>query len=557
MARDDLFKIINEFRDKYFRFFPKKATELGNHDYDDSLGKWNREGVRERITFLQHYHDLIKESLEIDALVLKNIIDSNLFHLKVLKPYTRPDFFASYALESIDRLIHLLQHADQNEDLESVVNSLVSRVSNFPILFEQSKEWLTRTTPASRNLTLNMVAFFKEFLETDYRAFIRSIKLPNHFSEKLIGVIPFTSESLTRFARFVSTLEIIPTDHPSLRRPGNFIKNLFQQKYSLTYNTSDLLDIASDAIASLKANMMAISGPNINKYYMQLINRNLIYFSKNDLNHYIMGYIKEKADEYISFCKKTKLIPVRRKPLIEWTPLYKRKSSPLASYIPCGPYESLRQQGTLWVCPAPIPLTKKEFFKKKSLYHRQMINSLLIHELIGHHLQFDHISEIEREVFKISSNLTSDEGFALYVEDVFTEEYAKVLPDAQEAEDMVFFQKKAELMRAHRVYIDTSLATGRISLEEAINYFSLQNSIPFDTAKAECEKYYLNPGMASSYMIGKIELMRLRDKLETKFKDSFSLPLFHQGLINYGAIPIPLIQRSMIEKIFRTENIIR
>ena len=118
------------------------------------------------------------------------------------------------------------------------------------------------------------------------------------------------------------------------------------------------------------------------------------------------------------------------------------------------------------------------------------------------------------------------------------------------------FQKKAELMRAHRLYVDASLATGRITLEEAVNYFSLQNSMPLETAKAECEKYYLNPGMASSYMIGKIELMRLRERLQNKFRDAFSLPLFHQGLVNYGAIPIPLIQRSMIEKIFRAENVI-
>ena len=89
MAKDDLTKTVADFRDKYFRFFPKKATELGNHDYDDSLGKWNREGVRERITFLQHYRDLIKDSLEIDALIIKNILDSNLFHLKVIRPHTR------------------------------------------------------------------------------------------------------------------------------------------------------------------------------------------------------------------------------------------------------------------------------------------------------------------------------------------------------------------------------------------------------------------------------------------------------------------------------------
>lgn len=554
MPKDDISRVVAEFRDKYFRFFPKKATELGNHDYDDCLGKWNREGVRERITFLQHYRDLIKESLQIEALVLKNIIDSNLFHLKVIKPYMRADFFAGYALESMDRLIHLLQKAEEPKELEEVVNALVSRVNGFPILFEQSKDWLLCTTPVSRNLALYMVEFFQAFLETDYRAFIQSLDLPDSFREKLMGVIPFTIESLSRFAHFVRTLEVIPLDHPSLKRSKTFFRDLFKQKYMLSYNHNVLMDLAREKIASLTHEMKEIGGSEINLYYQKLVERNQFPFSKRDFNDHLMRFFEEKVDEYFSFCESTGLIPTRQKPLIEWTPIYKRRSSPLASYVACGPYETLRHQGVLWICPADEPFSRSAYEGKKSLYHRQMVQSLIIHELIGHHLQFDRIRDLDRESFKISSNLTSDEGFALYVEDMFTSEYAKSLHNAQEADDMMFFQKKAELMRAHRVYVDVSLATGRLSLEEAIRYFSQQNAMPLETAKAECEKYFLNPGVASSYLIGKIELMQLRNRLKQKFQSHFSLPLFHQGLVNYGAIPIPLIQRSMIEKLFHAEH---
>jgi len=561
MVHEDNERFIQEFRDKYFLFFPKKATELGNHDHDGALGKWGREGVRERITFLQHYRDLIKDSLEIDALVLKNIIDSNLFHLKVVKPYTRPDFFAGYALDSIDRLIHLLQQAALSENpdpegLEKVVDSLVSRVNEFPVLFEQSKEWLFRTTPVSRNLTLHVLDFFQSFLETDYRSFVKSLDIPSHLTEKLLGVIPFTINSLSRFAGFVKTLEVIPLDHASLKRPKNFLNNLFRRKYNLEYDARDLLNIARDSICRLTQCMEAIAGGDIARFYERLIERNLIPYSRNGINDHLMRYVREKSEEYFDFCRRTAFAPADRMPLIEWTPTYRRRNSPLASYIPCGPYESVRNSGVLWVCPAPSPMAKKDFFSRKYLYHHQMINSLIIHELVGHHLQFDRLGAIDRDAVKISSNLTTDEGFALYMEDVFTEEYAKTLSSPQEAADMIFFQKKAELMRAHRLYLDVSLTTGRITLEEAVRYFSEQNSMPLETAQAECEKYYLNPGVASSYMIGKLELTQLKERLEKKFGQTFSLHLFHQGLVNYGAIPIPLIQRSMIEKLFKSEKVI-
>ncbi len=556
MPRDELSKTIREFRDRYFRFFPKKATELGNHEYDDILGKWNKEGVRERLTFLQHYRDLIKDSLEIDALILKNIIDSNIFHLKVLRPYKRPDFFVTYALDSVDRLIHLVGEAEGAEERRRVVDSLVSRVNGFPVLFEQSREWLEKTTPVSRNLALYMVDFFQEFLEKEYREFIYSLELEREFNEKLLGVIPFTIESLQRFSHFVKTLEVIPLNHPSLRRPGNFLKDLFRQKYLLDYTAKGLLGTAQAKIESITGEMEEVAGKDPERYFQEMVERNAMAYSGNGLNQRIMGYFKDKAEEFFGFCGESGLIPTHRLPEIEWTPLYKRRSSPLASYVPCGPYETLRSHGVLWVCPVEEPLSKKAFRERRYIYHRQQMNSFIIHELIGHHLQFDHMREVDREAFKLSNNLTTDEGFALYAEDVFTEEYAKTLRDRQEADDMRFFQKKAELMRAHRVYVDVSLATGRLSLEEAVRYFSEKNSMPVETARAECEKYFLNPGTASSYLVGKSELMGVREYLEEKFGEGFSLALFHQGLINYGSIPIPMIKRSMLERLFREEKVI-
>jgi len=557
MIKNNLPKIIMEFRDRYFMFFPTKATLLGDHGYDGSLGKWNKEGVREKITFLEHYRDLVKESQEIDALILKNILDSNIFHLKFVQSYRRPDSYVDYALESIDYLIHLLEKAKDQEIKKDIVNVLVSRVNGFSTLFEQSKEWLTYTTPISRNLALSMVKHFQRFLETDYRAFIYSLNLALEFQEKLIGVIPFTIESLSRFGDFVRTLEVVPLSHPKLKRAKSFFRNLFRQKYLLDYSTDYLLEFVEKKIASLTDDMSAISGGDIEGYFQSLLERNQITCSPDGgINAHMMDYFLRKSKEYFEFCRSTDLIPTDHEAMIEWTPIYKRSTSPLASYISCGPYETIKKEGIFWVCPVKEPVSREEFRERRSIYHYQMMNSLIIHELIGHHLQADQIPKLGNEVYRFSSNLSFDEGFALYVEEMFPREYTKTLTDQREIDEMIFYQKKAELLRAYRVYVDISLGTNRISVEEATRYFADKNSLPQETAKAECEKYYLNPGVASSYLIGKIAIMNLREHLEEKFKETFSLPLFHQGLVSYGSIPIPLIQRSMIEKLFIAENVI-
>ncbi|MFO7885991.1 MAG: hypothetical protein R6U68_14340, partial [Desulfobacteraceae bacterium] len=138
----ELDQIICEFKERYFRFFPEKATHLGDHRFDRYLSTWNRQGVKEKTTFLEHYRDLVNNSLDTRALILKNITESHLFHLKRIKPFLNPDFFVKQALGAIDRIIYLLEKGDNTDIQHHLADSLVARVSLFPVLFEHSREWL-------------------------------------------------------------------------------------------------------------------------------------------------------------------------------------------------------------------------------------------------------------------------------------------------------------------------------------------------------------------------------------------------------------------------------
>ena len=313
---------------------------------------------------------------------------------------------------------------------------------------------------------------------------------------------------------------------------------------------STLVKKTQKIIDELTDDLYDISGGNIGDYHDTLVDENLFPFSGEKTNADIFKYFVQKTNEYITFCKSTGLFPVDSVPDIDWTPSYKQKSSPLASYIDKGPYEALLDNGIFWISPVPEPVNKETYLGLKNIYHKQFMNSITIHEVIGHHTASENLEKNLDNAFTFSSNLTYDEGFALYVEDVFTQAYVdqSAMP-AKEKDHMLFFQKKAALLRAHRVIVDIGLGTGEMDINDASKYYADKNEFPLETARNECEKFYLNPGTASSYFIGKLEICEIRNLLKKQHGENFSLNRFNKLMVSFGSIPIALIRRKILETI--------
>ncbi len=59
--------------------------------------------------------------------------------------------------------------------------------------------------------------------------------------------------------------------------------------------------------------------------------------------------------------------------------------------------------------------------------------------------------------------------------------------------------------------------------------------------------YLANPGLAMSYMAGKLEVIRLLAGAKQKFGDKFSLRRFHDHLWKNGNVPLSLIRWEMLD----------
>ena len=61
------------------------------------------------------------------------------------------------------------------------------------------------------------------------------------------------------------------------------------------------------------------------------------------------------------------------------------------------------------------------------------------------------------------------------------------------------------------------------------------------------------PGQATSYKIGMIEILRLRQKAEEQLGDRFDIRAFHDTVLGGGALPLALLERKVDEWIATIE----
>lgn len=170
---------------------------------------------------------------------------------------------------------------------------------------------------------------------------------------------------------------------------------------------------------------------------------------------------------------------------------------------------------------------------------RWLLASTVFHETEpGHHLQQAVLLE-GPPVPAIRTVLWSPgygEGWALYAEQL-AEELG--LYEGDEAGRIGY--ALTTLLRACRLVADTGVNSLRWPREQAIAWM-IDNGIPRPLAVNEVERYCVWPGQACSYMIGKGEWLRLRDRARSALGSRFDLRAFHASGLAAGPVPLTMLQ---------------
>jgi len=177
------------------------------------------------------------------------------------------------------------------------------------------------------------------------------------------------------------------------------------------------------------------------------------------------------------------------------------------------------------------------------------LNHVVHHGAIGHHVQnyyaYTGPSEIGRVAavdcasrIAMFSGGSMAEGWACYATDLMDE--------------CGFFTADESLAQQHtrarllaRAVVDLGLHDGSLSFADGVALYRDRVGMSPDAARGEACKNSMFPGTALMYWLGTDTLHRLRSERQRVEGAAFSLRRFHERVLAFGSIPVPLIAELM------------
>ncbi len=164
----------------------------------------------------------------------------------------------------------------------------------------------------------------------------------------------------------------------------------------------------------------------------------------------------------------------------------------------------------------------------------------------GHYFQMTIAAGLDLPLFRrCEAPQAFLEGWALYSEGLAVEMglYSTALQDLARLD--------LTLQRACRVVIDTGIHSLGWSPQEAAAYYETERGSPTGSQYWMMGRYVGFPAQGLSYMIGMLEFVALREKVEAALGNRFSLIEFHDLVVGNGAMPFPILERLVDEYIAR------
>jgi len=493
-----------------FKLDPSWATSRGFHEYDDKLPTYFMRKVNRFLIQTTRLHrrldKVVEDSLSIEKWIdYKAILadmDTQAFLLDEIKVWKSwPTLYADGVIGGIYALL-------VSPDKTNIETNLASRLSGIPEVISRARENLTTPSRlhcevASRSLR-------------DFLPFLEDLAGQEDFSLDQ-ALINSAAVSLAGFADYLDSLAV-DADPDFALGYDNFMR-LLDLKHMVRDDPEDLAAYAGHVLSKTRERLEDLpEGAGGGAFDTTAA----LELEPEDL----LDYYRVEAESALAFIERRDLMTLSGGSRLEIgaTPAFLRNLIPGYAYLPPGPLDD-DQVGRFFV-PLPPVLDLDAKIRHQWDFTRGRFTGPVIHESYpGHHLQLTTANRNISYVRRLQANTFTIEGWALYCEELMAEEgYGGDAQMRRVLEGIIF--------RAARVIVDVNLQTGEYSLEEAIDFMINETRAPRSYIEKEVLRYAVEPAQPMSYIIGKREIMKLRDDVRGEMGDAFTLKTFHDNLLS-------------------------
>ncbi|GAA5191928.1 hypothetical protein GCM10023322_50410 [Rugosimonospora acidiphila] len=169
---------------------------------------------------------------------------------------------------------------------------------------------------------------------------------------------------------------------------------------------------------------------------------------------------------------------------------------------------------------------------------RQTSEASAFHEAVpGHHFQRAVLMERrDLPLLRQCASVTAyTEGWGLYCERL-ADEMGLYSGDVDRLGMLTL-----DSMRAGRLVVDTGLHFKGWSRQQAIDYLTANTPMALLEIATEVDRYISAPGQALSYMVGRLEIQRIRAEATRSLGERFDIRQFHDVVLGGGPLPLSVL----------------
>ncbi len=545
---------LDEFLAHYYRRRPVTATFTGMHDYDSVLPNWSANGLTELDAEMRQVADRLSaehpptssiDTLRADADALDAELARRFLEIQLAENGGTHGVRGNPSLwtgEAIFGVIGLMTR--DFAPVEQRMHDAAARLESTPNFFDQARATLTFDTPATWTAKAQRECEGAAVLfGSGVEKWIAACRPSSQFTQRLRAA---AGRARRAFSEFSSWLEGRPAATASAMSLGaHGYDFLLERGHWCAESRATLLASARAELIEAKERLEYLAGPSGWAGVQQQL------AAKHPTPDDYLASFERVWTACRSRAEEKNVVtwgdwPIRYVPYPEWTAdaapflyyLFYRSPAPLDRFdvydyvVPALPANNVEQHLRLW---------NDSVIK---------LNHVVHHGAIGHHVQNWHASTRARSrIGRIAavdcasrlamlSGATMAEGWACYATRLMEElGFLDPLERVSEAHSRVRFLARA--------IVDIELHQGSTSFDDAVRFWVDSVGGSADVARNEVVKASMFPCTAIIYWLGTEGIVRLRTALEREHGSLFSLKKFHDELLNFGSLPIPLITQLM------------
>ena len=535
-------ELVDNFFDDFFKLNPTQATAAGFHQHDSELEDYSRQGIEHQIAFAKDYLGRVKgfdtQSLSSeerqDYRMLVNDLESTLLELEDIRSWEKnPDHYSSGLTQSAFVIM-----SRKFAPAETRLQSLIGREKKMPAFLAAGKANLKNPPQIYTEVAIQQLPGIVGFFQKDVpEAFsdVKDAKLMADFKASNAAVIA----ALQDYEKFLKE-NLLPLSK------GDFRIGAENYRKKLLYD--EMVDIPIDRLLQIGYDDLRRNQESFKRVAAQIDAKKTIEQIRSELqaDHPAPDQLLQTFTDDLTgirqfiIDKHIVTIPSPVPPIVEETPPFARALT-FASMDTPGPYEKVAKEAFFNVTlPEPDwPKARTESFMGQ--FNRSTMISVAVHEVYpGHYVQFLWVPAAPSKIRKLLGCGSNAEGWAHYTEQMMLDEgYGNGDPKLR------LGQIQDALLRDARYIVGISMHTGKMSFDEAVQFFQKEGYQPQSVAEVETKRGTSDPTYLV-YTLGKLEITKLRDDYRKKKGSAFSLQEFHDEFLRQGFPPVKIVRETML-----------